>query len=334
MMWRRSLRRPGLAGLPRGEPLLARLPALPGARREAQDLDLDAAALERARQDVGAGRGDRDRAAAHRARIVEQQRHHRVAELHVLLDLEGKRMQGIDDDARQARGIEHAFLEIEIPGAVLLRHQPALQAVGEPRHHALQIGELLVEIVAQPRQLLGVAEILGVDLLVELVGVDAVEILVRQRGEGQLRPPRLLAVGRLLALHVVGQLVEIELLGVHVGGVGLALGCPAAPRSPTAGFPAPRLRASRCARPNRARPPRSSSFSSALSGSSPSSSAISRAAMMSRVMRAKAAWSGIASRRDGRDWRAAFSSTHGRQRSTRSLGVLRAAPRRSGARAP
>src|SRR5450759_4640039 len=53
-----------------GEPLLARLPALPGARGEAEDLDLDAAALERARQDVGAGGGDRDRAPAHGAGIV------------------------------------------------------------------------------------------------------------------------------------------------------------------------------------------------------------------------------------------------------------------------
>ena len=45
----------------------------------------------------------------------------------------------IDDDARQPRGIEHAFFEVEFPGAVLLRHQPALQAIGEAGDDALQI---------------------------------------------------------------------------------------------------------------------------------------------------------------------------------------------------
>ena len=119
-----------LAGL---QPGFARLPALPGARGEAEDLDLDAAALQRAGENVGAGRGDGDRPAAHRAGIVEQQRHHRVAEIGVALLLEGQRRGRVDDDARQARRIEHAFLEIEIPGAVLLRHQAALQPVGEAR---------------------------------------------------------------------------------------------------------------------------------------------------------------------------------------------------------
>ena len=155
----------GLAGL---QPLLARLPALPGPRGEAEDLDLDAAALQRARQDVGAGRRHRDRPAAHRAGIVEQQRHHRVAEVGVLLLLEGERLERVDDDARQPRRIEHALLEVELPGAVLLRQQPALQPVGEPADDALQMRELLVEIGAQPRQLVGVAQILGVDDLVEL----------------------------------------------------------------------------------------------------------------------------------------------------------------------
>ena len=161
MMWRRSLSRPGIRRLAGREPVLARLPALPGARGEAEDLDLDAAALERARQDVGAGRRDRDRPAAHRAGIVEQQRHHGVAEVGVLLVLERQRMQRIDDDARQPRRVEHALLEVELPGAVLLRQQPALQPVGEPRHHALQVRELLVEVAAQALQLLRLAQVLG-----------------------------------------------------------------------------------------------------------------------------------------------------------------------------
>ena len=79
----------GLAGL---QPGLARLAALPGARGEAEDLDLDAAALERAGEDVGAGRRDRDRPAAHRAGIVEEQRDDGVAEIGVLLVLEGERL--------------------------------------------------------------------------------------------------------------------------------------------------------------------------------------------------------------------------------------------------
>jgi len=66
----------------------ARLPALPRAGGEAENLDLDAAALQRARQNVGAGRGHRDRTTAHRAGIVDQQGHHGIAEIGVLLALE------------------------------------------------------------------------------------------------------------------------------------------------------------------------------------------------------------------------------------------------------
>ena len=51
--------------------------------------------------------------------------------------------------------------------AVLLRHQPALQPVGEARDDALQIGELLVEIAAQAVELLRLAQLLGGDGLVE-----------------------------------------------------------------------------------------------------------------------------------------------------------------------
>ena len=70
--------------------------------------------------------------------------------------------------------IEIALLEVEIPGAVLLRHQPALQPVGEAADHALQIGELLVEEGAQPVELLLVAKLLGADRLVEGGGEDLV----------------------------------------------------------------------------------------------------------------------------------------------------------------
>src|SRR5690606_9677568 len=57
----------GMGRPPIGEPALARLPALPRPRREAQYLDLDPAALQRARHDIRADRGDRDRPASHRA---------------------------------------------------------------------------------------------------------------------------------------------------------------------------------------------------------------------------------------------------------------------------
>src|SRR5262245_4330799 len=48
-----------------GKPGLSRLPALPGPRGEAEDFYLDPAALQRARENVGAGRSDRNGAAAH-----------------------------------------------------------------------------------------------------------------------------------------------------------------------------------------------------------------------------------------------------------------------------
>ena len=78
-------------------------------------------------------------------------------------------MHRVDDDAGEPRGIEHALLEVEFPAAVLLGHQPALQPVGEARDHALQRRQLLVEIGAQPVELLGVAEFLGADDFVELM---------------------------------------------------------------------------------------------------------------------------------------------------------------------
>ena len=49
------------------EPGFARLTTLPGAGGEAEDLDLHTAALQRARQDIGAGCRNGDRTAAHRA---------------------------------------------------------------------------------------------------------------------------------------------------------------------------------------------------------------------------------------------------------------------------
>lgn len=193
-----------IGGFARCQPRLARLPALPGARREAENLDLDTAALQRPRQNVGARRRYCDRASAHRAGIVEQQRHHRVAEGRFLLVHERQRMERIGDHARQPRRIENAFLEIEIPGAVLLRHQLALQAIGEPRHDVLQMRELLVEIAAQALQFVVLAEIFRRHDLVEF------------RRKGMIfRPARLVAAaaGRAMGLarrFVLAHLVVVK----------------------------------------------------------------------------------------------------------------------------
>ena len=223
----------------------------------------------------------------------------------------------------QARGIEHAFLEIEIPGAVLLRHQAALQAVGEPRHDALEVGELLVEIVAQPRQLLGVAEVLGRDLLVELVGDRRgrnPRSRARRREAAAATAPRRRAAPRPPCRRACRR---YRSAGRPSRRRRSRPRRPAAPRSPTAGFPAPRLRASPRARRNRARPP-ASSFSSDWSGSSPSSSAMSRAAMMSRDMRAKAAWSWMRSVRWSR-WRRGLLLDPGAPQVDQRLALPRAA---------
>src|SRR3954452_5293874 len=113
----------GIGWLAGREPRLARLPALPRPRGKAENLDLDAAALQCPRQNIRAGRCNRNRPPAHRTGIVQQQRHHGVAERRFLFVHERQRMIGIGDHARQPGGIENAFLQIKLPGAVLLRYQ-------------------------------------------------------------------------------------------------------------------------------------------------------------------------------------------------------------------
>ena len=104
---------------------------------------------------------------------------------------------GIDDHARETRGIEHALFKIEHPRAVLLRHQAALQAVCQSGHRALQALQLRIEIGAQARQLFGIAEFVGglhlvVDrgegLVLRLEGVTVAPV-------GAQRRCRLLVVG-------------------------------------------------------------------------------------------------------------------------------------------
>ncbi len=134
-------------------------------------------------------------------------------------------MQRIDDDARQARRVEQALFQVEVPGAILLRHQAALQPVGKASDDALQVGELLVEIAAQAIKLLGLAQLLGRNGLVEahrerpVVGAAR---LIRTIA----RPPRLgggLGLAHFgIVSHVGGGRVH-GLLG-GLGGVGGRLG--------------------------------------------------------------------------------------------------------------
>ena len=118
------------------------------------------------------------------------------------------------DDAGKARGVELAFLLIEIPGAVLLRHQAALQTVGKLRHRALQMRHLLVEIGAQPRQFLFVAQFGRGDYLVMLLGeADIVEIgNVGGQAVGPHGQHALVAFAAHLGLAV----------GFHFLGIGIA----------------------------------------------------------------------------------------------------------------
>ena len=128
-------------------------------------------------------------------------------------------------------GVEQAFLQVILPMPVLLRHQQALQPVGQARDHALQAGKLLIEKAAQSRQLLGLAKIGGRDFLVEFGGENLVAPVVVM-GEGAfmaMRPGtvfRFACFGQVLRrLH---RLVAFDLfafvgLGCRLGGGAFAV---------------------------------------------------------------------------------------------------------------
>ena len=186
-------------------------------------------------------------------------------------------MIGIGDHARQPRRIEHAFFEVELPGAVLLRHQAALQPVCEPRHDALQMRELLVEIAAQPFQLVVVAKILGRDHLVEFRRESVIFRPARLVGAARIRPRRLtrrLVVAEFAVVEGVagGGLRAFHRAFRHFVGVACAwsalISCAASPSGEPS---APDWSFS----PSRLSSWFSSSSASALR-SSPSSSAVSR----------------------------------------------------------
>ena len=200
-----------------GEPFLAREPALPGPRGKAQDLDLDVDPLQRARHHVRGDRGDGNRPAAHGPRVVDEQRHHGVAKLGVLLDLERQGRGRVGDHAGEPSGIEDAFLAVELPRPVLLRLQAALKLVGKAADRALERFELLVEILPEPFELGGFGQVLGADLLV----MGVVEHRVERIGlRGRRRRGRF---GRHLGLGQLGFLARFELGEVVHRDLGFAL---------------------------------------------------------------------------------------------------------------
>ena len=120
-------------------------------------------------------------------------------------------MHRVDDDAGEACRIDHALVEIEVPAAVLLGEQTALQAIGEPRHGAVQRLQLLVEKGAQAVELVGIAELLGVDDLV----IGAGEHLVAE-GLGVIEH-REVGAPRLGAARAFGRVgIAVETIGAAV----------------------------------------------------------------------------------------------------------------------
>jgi hypothetical protein len=109
----------------------------------------------------------------------------------------------------------------------LLRQEPPLQSVREPRNDALQIAQLLVEIGAQPRQFLGIAEFFRADGFVEAVGESAIirpARLVRERVARMPRLAGLLAVFRVAFLGLIGRWRFIVFAGRFAEIVGGKLG--------------------------------------------------------------------------------------------------------------
>jgi hypothetical protein len=140
-----------------------------------------------------------------------------ISSVGVQVALIGQRLHRVHHHPRQAPGIEDAFLQIELPGPRLLREQAALQAVGELGDDALQMLKLLIELLAQPRQFVRVAQILGRDFLVEAARIGAIDMLgIRHRALAA----RLRAAWTVLALGGGG--IFLGLVGAVILG-GLAL---------------------------------------------------------------------------------------------------------------
>ena len=154
MMCSVSLRRPGFFGRPaRAQSLADSPPFQPRVVKPRISQD-DAAALQRCGDHVGGEAGDLDRLAAHRAGIVDEDRHDGVAELQFLFLLVGAGEAGIDDDAVEPRGVDQALVEVERPVARLPGQQLALQLGDQAAEIAAELGAPLFEpgaLLAQRR---------------------------------------------------------------------------------------------------------------------------------------------------------------------------------------
>ena len=217
-------------------------------------------------------------------------------------------MRGIDDHPRQPRGVEHALLLVEIPAARLLRQQPPLEPVGEPGDDIGKPAHLLVEIGAEPPELLLVAQLVGLDDLVEAGGEGLVVGLRRQipvapagRGESAFadarrrRAPRSSPTSISVGASLVGRAV-LGLLAAH-------LDVAAAGRAFVALLGA-------CPRRRLSSPSSSSPPSSGSSSDGSSAAARSRSSSSRRESLANAAWSSSVSA-SASSSAAAFSSIHG-----------------------
>ena len=180
------------------QPFFAAQPAFPSFRGKAKNFDLHLTAFQRARQNIGANRGNRNRAAAHGSGIIQQQSHAGVAKFGVLFDFERQGRSRVCHNPREAARIQNALFLVKRPASVLLCLKAALQFVCQPRHGALQGFQLLIKIGAQAFQFGRFSQIFGTDFFVVIGGIDDI---IRVRVRNRLRRRRF---HRGLALGHVG----------------------------------------------------------------------------------------------------------------------------------
>src|SRR5690348_11334541 len=117
-------------------------------------------------------------------------------------------MPGADDYSGEPRRVEQPLLLVEIPAARLLGEEPALKAVGQAGDHILKTAHLLVEICPEPPELLLVAQLLGLDDLIEarrerlVVGLRC-KLPIAAAGRGKHALAQILAGGRFLLARFI-----------------------------------------------------------------------------------------------------------------------------------
>ena len=130
-----------------------------------------------------------------------------VAEVHIALALVGQRLHRINHNARQPCGVEHALVEIELPGSVLLCQQLALQLVCQARDSPRERPQFLVEKCSQALQFFRRRQVLGCNFLVELARIDIVSEGCRVIQDREVRPPGLIGVGGFVAVGIHVELI-------------------------------------------------------------------------------------------------------------------------------